>query len=243
MGKAFRNAAAALLLIAVPPGSAVAQEEPQLGVEELQSIVETTRAEMFRSGEYVEGWDRGGANPDADVRALGTESHYFQSRGPQGISVVIVTNRPIAGYAPSRWRVVDSYGSAVPDLPNGQVGFIALTPRYAMATQAQVRRVNDADCSDGIDHALLFEVPGAAEREDDEAIPLVFRLLMLAAEDQTVCVRSDGNARDGYRMRAFRPDGRALPELTDADELGVIVPAAPVDRLIEPPPPRPRVQS
>jgi hypothetical protein len=112
-----------------------------------------------------------------------------------------------------------------------------------MATQAQLRRINDADCFDNIAHALLFEVPDAAEREDDEVMPLVFRLLILAGENQTVCVRSEGNARDGYRMRAFRPDGRALPELTDPDELGTIVPAAPVDQLIEPPPPRPRVQS
>jgi hypothetical protein len=104
MGKAFRRVAIALLFTAVGAGSAGAQEEPQLGVEELQSIVETTRAEMFRPGEYVEGWDRGGADPDADLRALGTDAHYFQSRSPQGTSVVIVTTRPIAGYVPSRWR-------------------------------------------------------------------------------------------------------------------------------------------
>ena len=243
MGRAFRNAAAALLLIGAAPVAAAAQEEPELGVEELQSIVEATRAEVFRPGDHVDGWDRGGANPDADLRALGAETHYFQSRSREGTSVTILTNRPITAFAPSRWRVVDNYGSAVADLPNGQIGFTALTPRYAMATQAQVRRINDADCFDGLAHALLFEVPGAPEREDDDLTPLAFRLMILAGENQTVCVRSEGDARRGYRMRAFRPDGRALPELTDDNELGVIVPAAPVDQLIEPPPPPARAHS
>ena len=80
MSKLFATISAALLLTAVSPSLATAQEEPRLGVEELESIVAATRAEIFRPGEYVEGWDRGGANPEADLRAAGTETHYFQSR-------------------------------------------------------------------------------------------------------------------------------------------------------------------
>ena len=36
---------------------------------------------MLRPGERVEGWDRGGADPDAELRALGADRHYFLSRG------------------------------------------------------------------------------------------------------------------------------------------------------------------
>ena len=32
---------------------------------------------MLRPGERVEGWDRGGADPDAELRALGADRHYF----------------------------------------------------------------------------------------------------------------------------------------------------------------------
>ena len=79
-------------------------------------------------------------------------------------------------------------------------------------------------------------MPGAAAGAQDEAIPIMFRMLILALEGQEVCVRSDGDAARGYRSRAFLPDGRLLPELT-GESVTTIVPAAPIDRLIVPPRP------
>jgi hypothetical protein len=104
------------------------------------------------------------------------------------------------------------------------------------ASRGQYQRRGEIDCTAGITNALLYEVPGAAASPDDEAIPIMFRMLILAMEGQEVCVRADGDAVRGYRSRTFLPDGRLLPELT-GESVTTIVPSAPIDRLIAPPPP------
>jgi hypothetical protein len=215
------------------------QEGPagEIGLDEFRDAIAELRALMLRPGERVEGWDRGGANPDADLRARGADSHYFLSRGRDGTSVHILTSRPIADFASAAWRPVDSYGAASAELSSPQLDFFALSARYVMATRSQFHRVRDVDCQDNLSHALLYEVPGAPESPGDEELPILFRMTILALEDQRICVRTDGDAERGYRSRMFLPDGRSLPELDDPGGLMTIVPAAPVDQLIEPPPP------
>jgi hypothetical protein len=230
----FCSIAAAALLVASP---ATAQSDDQAVLAEFQAAVEEMRAEMLRPGDYVEGWDEGGADPDAELRALGAASHYFLTRGSAGTLVGILTDRPIADFAPDGWRIVDSYGSGSTPLDSAQVDFMPLSARYVMATRTQLNRVNHVHCADNFAHALLFELPEAPEAAEDEGMEMMFRMMILALEDQMICVRSDGDPERGYRTRYFRPDGRELPGLTTGDEVSIIVPAAPVDQLIEAPPP------
>ncbi len=236
-------AAAALIaaVTAAAPAQPYGEQDLQIADgDTLRRALAELRTSMLRPGERVEDWDRGGANPDADLRAAGADDHYFLNRGDDGTSVGILTARPLADLAPAGWRVVDSFGSAAVRLPSPQLDFVHLSARYVFATRAQFRRRGDVDCTPGITNALLYEVPGAAAGPNDAQIPIMFRMLILAMENQEICVRSDGDAAHGYRSRAFLPDGRPLPALTDEDGLTTIVPAAPLDLLLVPPrPPAP----
>lgn len=232
---------ACALALAVPAAAQVGGEQDLqvAGVEALRQAVEELRANMFRRGRRVEGWDVGGVDPDADLRARGPERFYFLNRDSAGTSVGILTRRPPADFAPAGWRVVDSYGSMTEALPDPQLDFVPFSDRYVVALRSQFHRRRDVNCSTGISGALLYEVPDARSGPGDETVPIMFRLMMLAVEDQEVCVRTDGDGRTGYRSSLFTADGFELPELNDPLGLSYIVPAAPIDQLIEPPPPPP----
>ena len=229
----------ALMSMPIPALAAQAPSGEASIVAELRAAVAELRATLLRPGERVAGWDRGGADPESELRATGAEDHYFLKSGPDGDSVNILTDRPITAFAPAGWRVADSYGRADERLDRPQIEFVQVTDRYVLASRANGRRRNDADCFDPISHALLYEIPGAPARPEDETVPITFRLVILALEDQTVCIRSDGNREQGWRLRAILPDGRLLPEMTDPEEVMRIVPAAPIDRLVTIAPPQP----
>lgn len=199
---------------------------------ELQAAVEELRTSLLRPGEVVEGWDVGGADPGADVRAMGTEDHYLLSRTLEDDSVTILTDRPIADFTPDDWQAVDSYGAHRELSGDINVEFTPYSHRYVVAVRVVIRRERDADCTTNIEQAMLYEIPGAEPDPEDENIPVLFRMLILALEDQTLCVRFDGDRMTGYRARSFLPDGTSLPQLDRADELMSIVPAAPVDELV-----------
>jgi hypothetical protein len=230
------------LWTAVPAAPAAAQvsgeQDVQIAdVEVLRRMVADLRATMLRPGARVAGWDRGGANPDADLRAMG-EGFFFLNRDSDGTSVGIITQRPLSDFAPADWRIVDSYGSLGEVLPSPQLDFVHLSARYVMGTRTQFERRRDVDCASNFSGALLYEVPGAPAGPDDETIPIMFRLLILALEGQEICVRTEGSAASGYRGRMFRPDGTELPELSDPAGVTTIVPAAPIEQLLVPPSPR-----
>jgi hypothetical protein len=212
------------------PDAQKSDDEEELA--RFQAAIAEMRAVMLQPGERVEGWDVGGADPDAELRALGAETHYFLNRSESGVGVTILTDRPISAFAPQAWRIVDTYGAASERLVNPQLDFMPFSDRYVMAARAHTWNHNDAGCFRNLSHAVLYEVPGAPERDDDEIVPLMFRMTILAMEGQTICVRSDGNRESGWRSRFFLPDGRALPALTSATDLLTIVPAAPVETLI-----------
>lgn len=233
----FLTAAAAMLLSGAATPTTLQDDVASTEVEELAQFQETVanmRAALLRPGERVEGWDRGGANPDADLRALGAERFYFLSRSDEEDSVTILTDRPIADFAPARWQIVDTYGAPSGAGGRGQVDFVPLSARYVFAARARGERRGDVDCYGDLDHALLYEIPDARPSPDDEIVPILFRVMILALEGETICTRSDGNRTQGYRSRTFLPDGRTLPEMDRGRETEVmtIVPAAPIDRLI-----------
>jgi hypothetical protein len=232
----------AALTLSLLPAPVLAQA-PQAGeadaLAQIRTAVERMRAEMLRPGERVEGWDQGGADPDAELRALGADRYYQLNRGVDGTGVTILTDRPIRDFAPAGWRVVDSYGEAAERLEHPQLDFLPFSERYVIASRSSSWRQNDAGCFRSLSHALLYEVPGAPVSAEDAVVPMMFRIMILAMDGQTVCVRMDGTRERGYRARYFLPDGRTLPMLTDANDLLTIVPAAPLDRLLHANPPRP----
>ena len=232
----------AALTLSLLPAPAVGQTAAPAGEAEalaqFRTAVERMRAEMMRPGERVEGWDQGGADPDAELRALGADRYYQLSRGVDGTGVTILTDRPIRDFAPAGWRAVDSYGEANAPLERPQVDFHPLSERYVIASRSSTWRQNDAGCFRDLSHALLYEVPGAPVSPDDAVMPMFFRMVILALDGQTVCLRMDGTRAEGYRSRFFLPDGRTLPALTDPNDLLTIVPAAPVETLVRAAPPR-----
>jgi hypothetical protein len=233
MRNIFMLIAAALLL--APPAAAAAQEshgEWDMDVAQLRAAVERMRTEMFRPGDRVAGWNRGGADPDADLRAAGADSHYYRIRRSGGDAIVILTARPLAGFAPAGWRVADTYGEAAARAGNPFVQFEALSPRYVIGMRGDSERRGDTDCVGGVVNATLYERSDVPATAADAQIPLFFRLMLLATEDQIVCTRYEGNAREGWRGIAFLPDGRALPALNDGDDHIEIVPAGPIERLV-----------
>lgn len=233
----FRNLLAAAALLAAPlvvPAASAQEPSEAEWFADFQAAVDEMRTLLMRRGERVEGWDVGGADPDGDLRAMGTDSYYFLSRTASEDSVAILTDRPIAAFAPGDWQIADTYGGDPAAPGDRQVDFVPLSARYVFAARSRVERRGDAACFGNFDEAILYEIDDAPESEDDEMIPGLFRMTILAMEDQMVCVRTEGDRRRGYRSRAFTPDGYRLPEIDagNEDEVTTIVPAAPVAALI-----------
>jgi hypothetical protein len=224
----------ALLLFGMP-ATAPAQTDqtnPEGGFADLQALVAQMRSSMYTQGEQVRDWDRGGADPDSVLRARGADRNFFAYDDNSGRSIGILTQRPLTAFAPPGWRVIDTYGSSATRLDNPSLLFEMLSDRYAIGLRANGRRVRDADCVDPIANATLYEIPGAPSRPDDASIPILFRVLLLAQDGQTVCVRLDGNAQNGWRLRSFTRDGHRLPQLDETNQLITIIPAGPIERLI-----------
>jgi len=224
----------AFLLLGLPVAAPAQtdQTNPEGGFADLQAMVAQMRSTLYAQGEHFPGWDRGGADPDALLRAAGADSHYFAYDDSSGRSIGILTGRPLTAFAPAGWRVVDTYGASATRLDNPSLLFEMLSDRYAIGVRANGRRVRDADCVDPIANATLYEIQGARSRPDDANIPVLFRVLLLAQEGQTICVRSEGNARNGWRLRSFTADGHRLPQLDETEQLITIVPAGPIERLV-----------
>ncbi len=222
---------AALFCLAPPP--AAAQETTGFpSVEEMQRMVAQMREQMFTPGAAVPDWNRGGANPDAELRRAGADRFYYRLSKTGGDAVVILTGRPLASFVPEGWRVVDTYGDSSAAPENPVIQFETMSARYVIGLRAGSARRGDVDCIDGIANATLYERPDAPRTAEDDVLPLLFRLSLLATEGQTVCTRYEGNREAGWHGRAFTSDGHALPEFDDAEERITIVPAAPIDRLI-----------
>lgn len=231
MRKTLAFLAAALLATAAPPGAAQEITGFQT-VEQMQEMVARMREQLFTPGDAVPGWNRGGADPDAVLRAAGADRFYYLIHGSSGDGVAILADRPFASVVPDGWRVVDTYGDSSTAVDNPVIQFEPLSDRYVMAVRAGAERRNGVDCMSGITNATLYERPGATERPDDAQIPLFFRLALIASEGQTVCTRYDGDRAKGWRGRNFTADGRRLAGLDDDFERITIVPAAPIDRLV-----------
>jgi hypothetical protein len=223
------------LLLLAAPAVAPAQSDsgsPEGGFADLQAMVGQMRSRYYTPGEHVPGWDRGGADPNAALRAAGADSHYFAIADGNGRSVGILSSRPLSAFVPAGWRVIDTYGSSATRLDYPEIGFEMLSHRYVVGLRANGRRARDADCTDPIANATLYEIPGAPAHEGDDMIPILFRVVLLAADGQIVCSRWEGNARTGWRSSSFTPDGHRLPALDEDFETFRIVPAAPIDRLL-----------
>jgi hypothetical protein len=227
------------LEVPIRPGEASPAEE-EAAAAEIRAGVEALRAAMLRPGPHVEGWDVGGADPEAGLRELGPDKYYLAISTGQGLGVSILSDRPIADFIPAGWPTVETYGSPEASVAESSIGFAHLSPRYVVVARSRGSRRKDVTCAAGMDEARLLEIPDAPTGPDDDIMPGLFRMTMLAMEGQTFCTRYDGDRKSGYGMRYFLPDGRLLPELTQAEDRVTIVPAGPIERLIRPALPRPR---
>lgn len=248
-----RNWLIAMALLTAPIAAAPADVPTPLGEpattegakadRDYEEAIRALREIMLPAGDRVENWDVGGADVEAAIRARGADGYYLLESDPSdGTTILsILTDRPIADFAPSEWRVAESHGSAETPVENPSVTFGYLTPRFVMSARAGSRRIGTADCTDRMSHAILYEVPGAPQTPEDEGMADMFRGIMVAMEGQTVCSRYDGSPEQGYSVRNFLPDGRRLlnPDRSIPAGRAAIVPAAPVDSLIKPPPPAP----
>jgi hypothetical protein len=228
----------ATILLASTAAAAVQPEQPPASdeqmVAELRAAVAAMREEMFRPGPPVPGWNAGGADPDSELREAGADRHVFLLRTTgEPPSVILLTDRGIREFAPAEWRIVDSYGSATEPVETPTVQFSWVSPRYVIGSRASGFRRDTVDCSGGIAHALLYEVPGEAMTEEDETALLMFRLALLAREGVTTCTRWEGNRAAGWTGRPLLPDGRSLPGLQgEGEERLTIVPIAPLAELM-----------
>ena len=233
-----RDAFAALLLLAAAPAAAVpTTSQPQESIEAwpgdaTHAIVEEMRAKILRPGEIVPGWNVGGADPDAALRARGADTHYFLIDEGEDREVTILTTRRIDDFAPARWRPVDSYGSPIAYAEDPSITFLRLGAAYFVGVRGTGYRENGLDCGGKITHAILYEDPDAPQGSGREIAIDIFRLTLLATEGVVTCVRSEGDAESGWDQRHLLPDGRDLPALNHPPTRRTIVPAAPVDTLL-----------
>lgn len=221
-----------LLLVAVltsvsAPLAAQDDDAPDLSLSPDLSRVRAAAAEMrvdaMQRGDLVAGWNVGGADPIADIREMGAETHYLFSRTPDEDSIAIVTDRAVVDFAPDDWEVIDSYGLHDPTRTGAVVEFTPLSHRFVMGSRVIARRVGDVDCWDNLDHALLFHRPGAVTSDADADAWETFRVIILALEDQDLCVRYEGRRDEAYTSQTFTPDGHRLPALNVAGEEAWIV--------------------
>ncbi|HEX8624483.1 MAG TPA: hypothetical protein VF782_05320 [Allosphingosinicella sp.] len=227
----FVGLPAFLIAVAAVPAAPFEPADPR-NDPAYRELVAKVRADMFRAGDRVAGWDRGGANPDAELRAVGSDRFYYQMDKEGGVhEVALLTDRPIARIAPDHWRAIASFGSPAAPAENAVVQFAPFGPHHILAMRAGSWRRRDVDCIKGIAHAVLFAKPSApAQPPERPPLEFTFRVLLEAAAGQTVCSRYEGNRAAGWSVRHFLPDGRQVAEKQLSRMR--IVPAAPLDTLI-----------
>ena len=223
---------AAVLFVGIAIPAAAAQPTDPRSDAAYRELVGKIRAGMFRAGKRVAGWDRGGENPDAELRAAGSDLFYYQMDKAGGVhEVALLTDRPIARVAPDHWRAIASYGSPTARAENAVVQFAPFGPHHIIALRAGTWRRRDVDCIKGIAHAVLFAKPSAPAQPAESPPPeFTLKVLFDAAAGQTVCSRYDGSRKSGWEVRHFLPDGRQIVEKQLSRMR--IVPAAPLDTLI-----------
>ena len=92
------------------------------------------RAEMMRPGERLEGWDRGGADPDSELRALGADRFYQLNRTVDGTGVTDPhrpADPPISRRRAGGWSTAMARPASALDHP--QVDFLPFSERYVIA--------------------------------------------------------------------------------------------------------------
>ncbi|TFI57923.1 hypothetical protein E2493_12050 [Sphingomonas parva] len=213
------------------PPAAYAQTPP--AVAGIERRVQEVRAELLKPGPVVPGWNVGGADPALALERAGADQHYLLIEDGEERIVQIRSDRRIAHFAPGTWRPIDSYGSAIAYAERPSIGFAPIGTRFVIGTRVHGWRENGLTCSKGMSHAILYEIPGApADGLSRDAAIGMFRISMLALEDQTICERAEGSAATGWRIRSLLPDGRDLPALNQGEPRLTVVPAAPIAELV-----------
>ena len=134
------------------------------------------------------GWDRGGADPDADLRAAGADAPLFQAAAGTAASASAYCRR--RGRSPPSRRPAGGWSTLTARRRRRSTTRRSGSRRSRTATSSASRqRATGAatpTASSKVTNATLYEMPeGAGAARRTHMIPLMFRLLLLAAEGQT----------------------------------------------------------
>ena len=252
MTRASTILAAALCLSVLLPRAVYASdpdrelESYRKNREDIEASVSRTMEELDRLARPVPGWNAGGADPHSDLKAMGADRYYFANRGSFGVSVTILTDRPIEDFAPKSWRLLDSYGTRAAGEGEPWVNFIHwFDGRYVMASTGRTVRNGGAFCgSDGGEYRL-FERPDVKRARGEPGTGLAREIfastIRTMAREPTSCSRYYGDRVRGYTRRDFTLDGREQDSSLPAAEPPansthrIIVPACPIERVLKRP--------
>lgn len=232
-------AAAWLLGTAVVPTAAA--QEPQLSEEQLKAVIQgalaDTEAKLFRPGDKVEGWNKGGIDLRGAMASKpgGLAGNFLVDVGKDGeVGVVVYTAAPVETFVPKDWKRLWRFGDINAAMPDSFLEFGHVDGPYYYVVRGSSKRVGDAFCGSGPNAGEIYETPGKAKGETPAGIVLLmFEAALNMTAKYTVCEKYEpsGNA---FAVRHFLEDGRSLPGMDEqGDELS-IVPALPVDRLLRP---------
>ena len=208
MSKLFGKALSVGIFI-VLGSAAMAQPAPTAdATTRYKALLEQVRAEMFRAGPAVPGWDRGGADPDLELRSAGPERFYYLVEKKDGLrEVIVMTDRPIAAVAPPDWRPVREYGSAKSPAEHTVIEFVPIDSWHVLAMRGGGRRLNDVDCMPGITHAILFERAGMPADADADRARFLVPIPSTRPKDRSSVRATKATESTAGRCATFSPTG------------------------------------
>ena len=122
----------------------------------IDDLVKEVRAELFKPGPILPGWNVGGADPVAELDAAGSSKYVLLTEDADGErSLQIRTAARIDSLAPAGWRVVDSVGSPIAYAANPSIGVTRFGTGCVVGTRFSGERKDRMDCGVVQSHAIV----------------------------------------------------------------------------------------
>ena len=213
----------------------VSDQEQVAARAALETALNQMTVELLKPGPIRQEWEKGGVDIYKMLEASpgGSAGNYLLSVDKDGErSITIVRPDRSANYLPGSWKLV--IRSGVQPAPSSNVTILNLDGPYFVVGWETSLRVADAFCSSGgIGGELRQSSDVQSESEvPDYLLPVLFNGAVKRFQDTRICWRFDREG-DGYAVTYFLEDGRTLPTMNEAQERVTIVPAGPVQALLE----------